>query len=157
MGDAGCRYSFGSRCTLARAAPRTPSAMSFKEEDVGRWVEVATVEEIVEAHRRAWSSVGRTRRFPGLSSLLFSMWGCVRKHLRLTPRRSPPQRFPHPPCKCQVLLQVPEARCVPVQGRRGAYVLQPGLRLLRWGSAAVACEVKASIVTKSLLVSFLMF
>ena len=86
------------------------------------------------------------------------MWGWVPKHLRtsevLTPHRSPPPSFPHAPCKCQALH-------VPGDGylrKVGTQPLQPGLHLPRWGStSAAACEVKASTVTKSLLVSFLMF
>ena len=55
---------------LARAAPRTPSAMSWREQDIGQWVEASTVDELAELHRRALSLGGRTRRFLGLSSLI---------------------------------------------------------------------------------------
>ena len=55
---------------LARAAPRAPSAMSWREQDIGRWVEASMVDELAELHRRASSFGGRTLRFLGLSSLI---------------------------------------------------------------------------------------
>ena len=55
---------------LARAAPRTPSAVSWREQDIGQWVEVSMVDELVELHRRALSLGGRARRFLELSSVI---------------------------------------------------------------------------------------
>ena len=48
---------------LARAARTARDVLV--EQSTGRWVELSTRDD-----RWAWSSVGRTRRFPGLSSVI---------------------------------------------------------------------------------------